>query len=299
MGTQDIKIGGAVTYWSLGLWTELEKLKADFTTLGLEGFIPEPRTPSACLKDALDSCYPLTSQLIRPLKSKDGFVVVEETRGLDDNSYRTIITARVHPLTLQVNVSPYDYTVAQNVLEQFNKHLGLLRPAQVTGALVKYIESLGGTKLRLGGGLYWLADGQLDKWLLAASAVERAGLGKAHSVYLLRTVMDADAVRAVQDAVTAEIMAEAESMHKEVLGGDLGERALQHRQDAAMKLRKKVREYEEILGVGLESLRLSCDKLEDAAASAALLVSLAVGWQRTFGITCAALVRTRCAGATC
>jgi hypothetical protein len=267
MGNQDIKIGGAVTYWSLGLWTELEKLKTDFTTLGLEKFVPEPRTPAACLKNALEACYP--AYLVRPLKTKDaGFAVVEETRGMDENQYRTVVTARVEP-GVKVSVTPYDYQVTQIILEQFNKHLGLLRPAQVTDALVKYIESLGGTKLRPGGGLYWLADQHLYSWLEVVSAVERAGLSKMHSVYLLRTVMDADAVRAVQDAVTQEIMTEAESLHKEVLGGELGERALEHRRQAAMRLREKTREYEEILGVGLDSLRQSCDKLEDAAAAAA------------------------------
>jgi hypothetical protein len=274
MVTSSIQIGGGVIFWSLGEWTALEVLKNDFTVLGLEDFIPEARTPAACLKDALDAVYPLPKQLIRPLKTKDGFVVVEETRGEDENQYATLLTARVDPLSLKVNVAPYSYEVAQNVLEQFNKHLGLLRPAQVTGCMVKYIESLGGTKLRPGGGMYWLADHQIDTWQQAAGAVERAGSGKPHAVYLLRTAMDADAVRAVRDAVTAEIMAEALSMHKEVLSGELGERALQHRQDAAMLLRKKVREYEEILGVGLESLKASLDKLEDAAASAALLVSL-------------------------
>jgi hypothetical protein len=276
MVTSNMRIGGAVVFWSLGEWTELDKLRHDFSGLGLEGFIPEPRTPAACLKDALDACYPLTKQMVRPLKTKDGFVVVEETRGQDENQYRTLLTARVDPITLQVNVYPYDYQVAKDVLASFNRHLGLLRPAQVTGALVKYIESVGGTKLRPNGGLYWLADHKLATWLEAASAVERAGLGKAHSVYLLRTVMDADAVRAVQDAVTQEIMTEAESLHKEVLGGELGERALEHRRGAAMRLREKTREYEEILGVGLESLRLAVDKLEDAAAAAALLVSLQV-----------------------
>jgi hypothetical protein len=85
--------------------------------------------------------------------------------------------------------------------------------------------------------------------------------------------MDADAVRAVTDAIVSEINVEAGHIHDEVMAGELGERALEHRREQAACLRQKVVLYEELLDVGLSGLHQAVDRADQAAAAAALLVS--------------------------
>jgi hypothetical protein len=92
-------------------------------------------------------------------------------------------------------------------------------------------------------------------------------------VYVLRHRMDADAVRAVRDAVVAEVQAEATRIHDEVMTGELGGRGLQTRRARAGQLREKISLYEHLLDVGLEGLRAAVDQADQAVAAAVLLAS--------------------------
>jgi hypothetical protein len=134
-------------------------------------------------------------------------------------------------------------TRAVKVLESYRRQLGLLHATQISAALVKLVESLGGTRLRPSGAVYWLPGDLLDGWQKAAGVFEQAGRGRPSADYLLRHKMDADAVRAVRDAVVAEVQAEAMRIHDEIMTGELGGRALEHRQAQAAELRGKVLLY--------------------------------------------------------
>jgi hypothetical protein len=112
----------------------------------------------------------------------------------------------------------------------------------------------------------------LDEWAAVARAVEAAADGKPSAVYLLRHRMDADAVRAVRDAVVAEVQGEAARIRDEVQAGDLGGRALETRKSQAAELRAKVNLYEDLLHVGLTGLHKAVDAADQAAATAALLL---------------------------
>jgi hypothetical protein len=86
--------------------------------------------------------------------------------------------------------------------------------------------------------------------------------------------MDADAVRAVRDAVVNEVQSEATRIHDEVMKGELGERALEHRRVQAYDLRKKVLLFEDLLDVALAGLHEAVDRADQAAAAAVLLGSV-------------------------
>src|SRR5262249_17333250 len=123
------------------------------------------------------------------------------------------------------------------------------------------------------GGLSWRPARQLDEWPRAVSAVESAAEGKPSTVYVLRHRLDADAVRAVRDAIVAEVQAESARIHDEVVGGELGSRALETRRSEAGQLRQKIALYEGLLNVGLEGLYHAVDRAAPAAAAAVLLGS--------------------------
>jgi hypothetical protein len=138
---------------------------------------------------------------------------------------------------------------------------------------VRIVESLGGTRLRPSGAVYWIPGPKLDEWARAAEAVEQSADGRPSAVYLLRHRLDADAVRAVRDAVVTEVQAEANRIQTEVNSGELGGRALETRKRQAGELRDKVCLYEDILSIALSGLHQAIDEADQAAAMASLLIS--------------------------
>ena len=207
MVERDLAAGGAVTFWSLAEANDRPRLERAFATLGLEPFVPEPRPAPACLRDALEDVLGGPRVLVRPLATRDGFAVVNEDRGTVDNAYSTRLVARVR----DGRVPTFDPWTpdAPRVAEAYEHQLGRVPGHQLSAALVKVVEHLGGTRLRPGGAIYWVPGPRVEDWARIAEAAERAAEDRPSAVYVLRHRLDADAVRAVRDAVVAEVQAEA------------------------------------------------------------------------------------------
>lgn len=268
-----LDVGGAVTFWSLAEWSDRRRLADEFHLINLAGFVPDPRPPAAALREALEGALGEPRVLVRPLASKDGFAVVREDRGLAANRYQTEFTARVMPgAPPSLAFDPWDGRAAR-VEEAYTRQAGRVPAGQLSACLVRVVESLGGTRLRPSGAVYWVPGPRLADWADVAQAVERAADGRPSAVYVLRHRLDADAVRAVRDAVISEIQAEAERISDEVAAGDLGGKALQTRKKQAADLRARVLLYEDLLSLGLASLHRAVDQADQAAATAALLLA--------------------------
>ena len=267
--------GGAVIFWSLAEWSSRDRLQEGFAAAGLQKFVPEPRPPAPALKAALEEVLGGPRMLVRPLAKRDGFTVVLEDRGEKANIYAPVLLARVEGQNgdARPTFDPQDHDRVAAVREAYRRHLGLLHSRQVSNALVAVLDALSGTRLRPSGGLYWLPAHRLDDWQRAVSAVEAAAEGKPSAVYVLRHRLDADAVRAVRDAIVAEVQAESSRIHDEVVGGELGSRALETRRNEAGQLRQKIALYEDLLNVGLEGLYRAVDRADQAVAAAVLLAS--------------------------
>ena len=265
-----LDVGGAVTFWSLADWSNRPRLQAAFAAIGLDAFVPDPRPAPACLKDALEDVLGGPRVLVRPLAARDGFAVVQEDRGVAANAYAIRLTAAVRGESDPV-FDPW-CPEADRVADAYHRQLGRVPAAQLSAALVKVVEALGGIRLRPGGAVYWVPGHRLDEWAAAGHAAESAAAGRPNAVYVLRHRLDADAVRAVRDAVVHEVRAEADRICLEVAGGDLGTRALEARQRQAGELRQKVLLYEDLLSVGLQGLHAAVDQADQAAATASLLL---------------------------
>jgi hypothetical protein len=267
-----LEVGGAVVFWAASEFTDRGKLTAGLAPLALDRFVPDPRPPAGVLRDALEEALGGPRVLVRPLADRDGFTVVHEERGRTANGYTATLTARVTDNDPpSVAYDPLDNR-ASLVNTAFRKHQGRIPAAQLSACLVKVVESLGGTRLRPTGAVYWVPGPKLDEWARVARAVEAAADGRPSAVYLLRHRLDADAVRAVRDAVVAEVSGEASRIRDEVVAGDLGGRALETRKAQAAELRDKVLLYEDLLSVGLAELHRAVDAADQAAATAALLL---------------------------
>jgi hypothetical protein len=286
-----LSVGGGVVFWSLSVWSSRDSLHNALAPLGLGGSTPNPREPSACLREALSEVFSGSRLLIRPLSKRDGFVVVKEERGEWSNTYSQELLARIQSNghaqanngqvdpgnsqsngTVEIEFQP-QHTNCPEVLTAFQRQLGLLHREQVSACLVNLIDGMGGVRLRPTGALYWLPGHRLDEWLLIARAVEQSAHQGKSSVYLLRHPMDAEAVRAIQDAIIAEVESDAARIHDEVMTGELGERALETRRQQARELCQKINLYEDLLNTGLGQLHQVVDKADQAAAAAILLAS--------------------------
>ena len=271
MVENSLDVGGGVVFWTLAEHSDRDKLVRGLTLLGFGDRVPEPRPPSAVLRCALEEALGGGCVLVRPLADRDGFTVVKEERGRACNAYLTDLVARVTPADPPgLDFEPLDDR-ASLVTQAYRRNAGRVPATQLSAALVGVVETLGGTRLRPGGAVYWVPGPKLDEWSRVAVAVEQAAEGRPSAVYVLRHRMDADAVRAVQDAVVAEVQAEAKRIRSEVDAGDLGGRALETRRQQVADLRDKVNLYEDILSVALTGLHDAVDEADQAAATAALL----------------------------
>jgi hypothetical protein len=263
---------GIVVFWSLAEFTDLARLRTNWRGVGLGDAVPEPRANVSVLRDALTEVFAGSHHLVRPLASRTGFAVVREDRGPDENSYGALMTAKVHG-----NSNPVcsgDTARTDEVQSAYARHLGRITAQQLSASLVKVLYNLGGTRLRPSGAVYWLPGDRGTAWAAAVDGFERAAADGGRSVgYALRHELDAGSVAAVRDAVVQEVTAEAARIGRELLAGDLGDRAVMARKKEALALRRKVCEYERLLGVGLSHLKEVLDRVDQADATAALLLA--------------------------
>src|SRR5262249_20352707 len=148
----------------------------------LGAFVPDERVPAAALRDALTDVCGGPRVLVRPLAQRDGLAVVREDRGPDANRYVTTLVARVvDGSTPRLTIDP-DGPEAVAVAAAFRPRLGRVSAAQLSVALVRVVESLGGTRLRPSGAIYWLPGPRLDSWARVGRAVEAAADGASSAV---------------------------------------------------------------------------------------------------------------------
>lgn len=274
MTPDSTRVGGAIVFWTLSEWTGLIKLNERLTELGFGECTPERRPAPAALKSSLEEVLGTKNTLIRPLKDRDGFTVVRERRGETENDYTHELSAKLlYREDKSVDRIEFHGYHASNrvVTEVFNRHLGLLPANAVADCLVKIVARLQGTALRPRGGVYWIPNSQVSVWREVGQAVELCAEHKAHKLYTMRQLMDADAARAIRDSIEQELLTEARRIHEEVMSGELGERALESRRVLVEDLAEKAREYETIIGQSLSHLREALDKSLIAEAAGALL----------------------------
>jgi hypothetical protein len=278
--SSNLRVDGAVVFWTLGGWTAREAIEAGWSALpapwgGTWGELTPPaRTNEACLRDAMSILWP--KQLIRPLAKRDGFAVLEETRRSDEVDTVTVAAAKVDDLGRVDLLRGHSYGVEASLREEYRRQSGLLKPGQVAAALVNVLARLSATRIRPTGGIYWLPQASLNTWQALAGVVERASVGGKNAVYQITHAFDADSIRAVRDALLAEVESEADALLREVDSGELGEAGLRNRARAAERLQEKVHEYEAILGERLDDARQIAEKAEHGATAARILATAAV-----------------------
>lgn len=272
-----LRIDGAVVFWTLGEYSSRLKIEAGLQGISLMGgawdkLSPGERTPSACLRDAVGKSYP--KHHITHLAKRDGWAVMEESRSSDDVAASTIASFRVDEATHQIQMlRGFNYQKLMEIQSEYQAQRLLLKPAQVGNSLVRMLFRLNATTIRPTGGIYWLPNDSLPAWAEISKVIESAGVGGKNSMYRITHQFDADAIRAVRDAILAEVQYETDLLIEEIDSGTLGERALQSKAKAAEVLHVKIKEYENILGEKLKLAREMAEKAEQSAIAARLIAT--------------------------
>jgi hypothetical protein len=274
-----MRLDGLLTFWSPRAYSRRGLLVDGLSALGYNKFVPQPRSPAAAFRDALEAVFAKGYEVHR-LKNTDCYEVIQiERQEWPNANIRTLYAMGKIDLAAKITFRPW-VREEEAVLDSYNQHLGLVRGQQLGECLTTIIDHLGGVRLRPSGGIYWLPGQRVEQWREVAGVVEPAGQGDPNRVYLVQHPMGADEVRAVRDAVIEQVSGEALRIQKELDNPDpdkqLGERALETRKATLMELRKTIREYEGLLGVGLQRLASQVEAVELAAAQAAMMAAVEV-----------------------
>lgn len=279
MAKIDMPMGGNV-FWS-PKDCQREALRQQLAAIGLEDYTPCQRTEAAALKMALEEYTEdmladrrarkggngetvKRDKIVQPLLSQkeDGFEVVDVTRKQRGNDYVCDFRARVHEG--QVIIS-YGYANQAKIQAAYEVYRATLGGTAIGGALVEIVKAMQGVSLKDSGGVYWLPPDKCERWEEIIRAFESAGDNK---VYIMRTVMDLQTVRAVSDNIADEVLKANKDLQDEICSGKLGEQAVLNRLEKARALHQRVRSYEEILGKTMVSLHEAIIVADTASASA-------------------------------
>jgi hypothetical protein len=273
MSEQAISIAGAVTYWTLAEWTNVEKIHDSLVDLGLDKFVPSPPTPAVALRRALVDVFRKRNKLVRPLKH-GRFAVVDETRKGDDLDYAVELRAEANNGDV-LDFQPADHPAEAAVADAYAR-LRLRAPAlAVSSSLSSIASHLRGVRLRDTGGVYWIPEAGLETWRKVATAFEEASSSGRTMVYRLRTAVDDAAVTAVAAAIEKEVEDAVDEI-KGKIRDQVRPTALKRRVEETEALQDKIDRYEKILGRSLQHLR---DKAKETEGEANLAALAALGGQ--------------------
>lgn len=269
-----VLLGGAVVFWRLASRSDRQRLFDALASHGLDRFCPEPRTPASALKEAVSTysseCH--GHAMVRGLKNseKNGFLVVHEQIGDSDNTYRKLFSVKVNDSgfleTQSLDVRP---DIAR-IEELYNANRRVVTSAAVAGLLVDLVEHYRGTPLRPNGGFYWIESGVLPDFVAVAGSIEQCAVDDTSAVHFLKTAVDNLSVRALKDAIVAEVQAKAREIEDAATEGTLKSRGFKIKQSQAQSLHERVSYFENLLGEALSELHEVADNCEKQVVENAL-----------------------------
>ena len=266
---------GGVVYWKTSD-TPRDLLVTALSGAGLENLIPSPRAPEAILVSSLKA-------LASRHKTDDVEFII--TRTTDPKTFVVHFTqicsatyctpAGIYTVDDIGVVSVAGYPAQavpfsqEEIQAQFQFQASVVSGAALGKVLVNVLATLGAVTLRPSGAIYWVPQDGLPQVEYIASVLGQAN--EKVRVYVLHTVLDAQAITAVRDALVAEVTAASHQVREDLKSNDLGERAIQTRKKNAKALHERVSQYELIFGETLATLHEAIQVAETEIHAAEVL----------------------------
>lgn len=265
-------LAGSVVYWALGDGTNYETLSTFLSGLGFGQYTPEKMTEYASLRQALEEEFP--KDTVFPVKdAKNTFEVVRIKKDSYDkrNDYEHVATAWVNEDGTLDADRTYNMDMYA-VRDKFAQLRNTVPFSNVSRALVKIVQHLGGTTLRENGGVYWVPTAMWDRWSDVVKAVEVCG--SRNRIFNLRAVYDEYSLTAIREALTNEIKREAENIDKALSAPEATESSMTRAIHNAQRLRDKIIAYESAFNVTLGDLKTLLDDATTIEAKAVIMESV-------------------------
>lgn len=266
-----LDVAGGILTWSIQSGTELQRFQEALRANGFKDQSPERMTDGAALKAALAEEYPRKCKIVAIQKvdddESDSFEVIRIT-GHDEtrNEYTHVITATVRNGQIETDI---DYDLQCRLQSRFRELTTLLPVAQATRCLVSIVHSLGGLTMTKAGGVYWLPIEHWQRWIDLIRDVELCNEKSTFNAF--RVVLDADCIKGIGEALTAEIQKESAALEELLANPETGLRAAKNAQVKAGLLRDKIANYESTFGLVMSNLHETLDAATAVEAKATIM----------------------------
>jgi hypothetical protein len=256
----------------------LQAVKDLFGRLGFADCVPNPRTDISALEHSIKEVYGTKNKAVvsRKQPKRNGVELVNIERSPVRNGYVTNFGAKVIGGRVKAD---YGYADEFKLTEAYLAQKAKLTSSAMGQSLVKALVKLDAMMdLKPSGGVYYLPENHLPTWRRLAEGVEQCQEGNVIST--IRAAMDEGTARAVRDALTKQVQAEATKLVDDVSKGTLSADGIRRRAEQAQALIERVDLYSAILDDGLTGLK--------NVAALAKQTAMAYVMQDMAGVTAAA-----------
>lgn len=256
---------GCIVWWRLAGTVQVSVLQDAWKQANLpEELLPEPPTQHTALGRAMSELAE-RRRLVRALKGRKGWGVVEETATDTTLDYQLNLKARIADGALMLE--PDTGKLADEVKVQFASYSSAYTITDTSALLCSLVKRLKAVPLRDTGGVYFVPRDQVPELRRAVEALKTVS---DHRVFEVPALKSDEAVEAILAALISEADKETSEMETEFDTAELGGRALRTRAGRAESLLAKVKEYETLLGTNLQAITERVAGLKDALVTAAL-----------------------------
>lgn len=276
-----VRVDGRITFWRLPQHFNRDVLLEGLAKLGWKRHCPRERSNNSALKEALVYIVRSWKQddvLVRELESvgEDGFVVVRETKGAQENQYETWFRTKwEQPVdTVEPYTVTYDgeFSADNSSIDVWFKHF---RSRLTNHAVAKMLsvliqDHLQGVSLKPSGGFYWIPPESVATYQELIKVVVAAADGDCTIYQPEFSLADESAVQAVRDAIVDDINHRAAVIESQASKEGVKETALKNRQRDAQLLHDRVKQYEGFLGETLDKCREVAGRCQKAVVDSAL-----------------------------
>ena len=199
----------------------------------------------------------------------DGYELVAIQHGKSENDYPNVLAAKVDingTELVDITRGRWRVDCLHELQQEYNTNRATISGSAMSQMLVETVQLLNGTCTRSVGGNYYLPSGSSNDWEELVQAIDSTGTTAIEVTRI--TEPTPSNLRAIFAGITHEMASKSESLLDKISRGELGKRALEHRETTLNQMRKKMREYENILESPLQNVRKALEKTETAIAMA-------------------------------
>lgn len=274
---------GLMVWWELSGLVDFVDLEETWVTSGFDKkLLPKPTTMEVALSRSAVSCLTGKRQLCRPLTKRGSWEIVYEVVTRDDDmndglEWTPIVQGWIQHDKLSATKQPMirvldeerGATLREAIVAKIPFYQRTMVAVDVSYWLLGLLasEMFNATPMRAAGGFYFIPADKVALWRSVVEVVQAVGQNTMYEVPAMKTN---EAVKAILSQVRADAELQLNSM-AEYLKGDVSTKGLNATERDAARVRAKLQNYIETLGVALPELTEWCEQIHGAVQAAHMI----------------------------